>query len=1010
MTPTDIRLQLLDNGWSPIPVRGKVPVIREWERFCRSYPSDDDVEAWERNHRRAGNTGIALGRQVCIDIDVGSDEVLARQIRAEAVACFGSTPFVRVGRAPKVALVYRADGPIASRNFKAASGNGDGIDILSDGKQFVAFGIHPDTGQLYQWIGEASPLDAAPDEATPAITEAQVHEFLDRVHHWMPLGGSSANGKRPAGSGPPQQIIRDADGLVVDGRERFLADCVWRAAANLVAAGEPLRADAVAGRAWGFFTDPTNGARLLDGRWTERHALQKACSTIRRLNAGKATFRQTGAAAAPTYPDLTKPVEEARAAVEAAIRRHLQAAADYRMAASLDFNENTDLDPPVHAIRVGTGVGKTTTAALLIAQEVKAGASLPFLIAVPTHRLGDEIVRQFDVHGVTAQVFRGRSAADPNRQGRTMCDDLEAVQIALDLGASVEQACCKAKGTQCAFYDTCAYQRQKTLKPEVWIVAHQLLFSAQGAIGKVQGVFIDEGFWQSGTWSSPRGLTIEQIEADLPFDPKRSEVANDLSTYRGKLARALRRQPEAGGLRREHLIAEGLRAEDCTAAIALEWQFKPETAIYPGMPADERRAAARAAKGAKHIRAAERTWKAVRDLLRAEDEASVSGRIYLADEDTDHGRSRVVKTRGVKPIASQWQTPTLIMDATLPAPEILKAFYPGVQVLADVEAAMPHVTVRQVLGAPVSKKRLLGSAESDARRNLKAVRWAILWRHLEVGRARTLVIAQKDVADWLNESGLPRGIAVEHFNNVAGLDRYKGFRLLISIGRTMPDVFQVEGLAGALTGFDPLKTAEPKKGPRWYGKTVRGIRLRDGSGVGVDCDQHPDPVAEAVRWQICEGELIQALGRGRGVNRTPETPLDIDIWADVVLPITVDQVSRWDEVEAGAAVEMLIAGVWLESPSDMARCWPKAWETDEAARRWQSRSTSGQSAIENILYSTLPACGRYQMPSARQKWRTFRFDPSVRPDPRTWLEERLGPLAGFEVVPLTEEASNRKAA
>jgi hypothetical protein len=69
MDPTSLRLQLLDNGWSPIPVRGKIPVIGEWERFCRSYPSDDDIEAWERDFRSASSTGIALGRQVCIDID-----------------------------------------------------------------------------------------------------------------------------------------------------------------------------------------------------------------------------------------------------------------------------------------------------------------------------------------------------------------------------------------------------------------------------------------------------------------------------------------------------------------------------------------------------------------------------------------------------------------------------------------------------------------------------------------------------------------------------------------------------------------------------------------------------------------------------------------------------------------------------------------------------------------------------------------------------------------------------
>ena len=38
---------------------------------------------------------------------------------------------------------------------------------------------------------------------------------------------------------------------------------------------------------------------------------------------------------------------------------------------------------------------------------------------------------------------------------------------------------------------------------------------------------------------------------------------------------------------------------------------------------------------------------------------------------------------------------------------------------------------------------------------------------------------------------------------------------------------------------------------------------------------------------------MQALGRARGVNRTRETPLDIDLLFDTCLPITVDEVVIW---------------------------------------------------------------------------------------------------------------------
>ena len=51
-----------------------------------------------------------------------------------------------------------------------------------------------------------------------------------------------------------------------------------------------------------------------------------------------------------------------------------------------------------------------------------------------------------------------------------------------------------------------------------------------------------------------------------------------------------------------------------------------------------------------------------------------------------------------------------------------------------------------------------------------------------------------------------------------------------------------------------------------------------------------------MRWSICEGELIQAMGRGRGVNRTAATPLEIDLLTDVVLPVTVDALVPWSDL------------------------------------------------------------------------------------------------------------------
>jgi putative DNA primase/helicase len=155
-------------------------------------------------------------------------------------------------------------------------------------------------------------------------------------------------------------------------------------------------------------------------------------------------------------------------------------------------------------------------------------------------------------------------------------------------------------------------------------------------------------------------------------------------------------------------------------------------------------------------------------------------------------------------------------------------------------------------------------------------------------------------------------------------------------------MFDVEDTAGLLSGVE-LRTPRKDGAMVWFDRVERGIRLRDGSGVAVTCDQHPDALAEALRWQVCEAEVGQAIGRGRGVNRTAETPLDIGILADVVLPLTIDQVEEW--AVPGLEVEMEAEGIWLESPTDMAKAWPAVWATAKAAKEWLSGAWA-QTSIE----------------------------------------------------------------
>ena len=113
------------------------------------------------------------------------------------------------------------------------------------------------------------------------------------------------------------------------------------------------------------------------------------------------------------------------------------------------------------------------------------------MFAVPTHALGEEAAIEFEAMPaaraahLTAQIWRGREAADPDAPGELMCRDLDRVRDAQDAGQAVQTSCCESKDLRCPFFNSCGYQAQRRQKADVWFVAHEMLFTkCPSAIGK----------------------------------------------------------------------------------------------------------------------------------------------------------------------------------------------------------------------------------------------------------------------------------------------------------------------------------------------------------------------------------------------------------------------------------------------------------------------------------------------------------------------------------------------
>jgi putative DNA primase/helicase len=702
----------------------------------------------------------------------------------------------------------------------------------------------------------------------------------------------------------------------------------------------------------------------------------------------------------PTYPATNSmPIEEARRALDQQIDEFIRLTDP----ANLNWAEQMALEgpPPAQAIRASTGIGKTQRFAARLARRKPA---LPVLYVVPTHRLGEDVAKHFERHGLTARVYRGRDAADPaipgnldrpEKERTKMCLEPESVALAKACGQRIDTACCrKTKDQLCRSFEACGYQRQlRGDAPDVWLAAHNMLFHPLRPFNEVACVVIDETFYPHGivgmTAHGDEGehvFTVDDLEG--LFDPDAPHLTFRLDA---KFIALLREHP-LGGIERDRVV--GMMTPDaCTDALKMEWHIVNSVVLTPTMTAEQVAAAQKRVPTIRKARFRIGMWHALRELLEAPP-GTVSGRLLLRENKKG---KRVLRSRGVREIVEAREVPTLILDATLPDSAILQVWYPQLEVVADIEVQMSTaVHIRQVLKAPVSQVKMWGRGKKAVGRNRQAVRRYVLQRWLESGRRSMLVVCQKDVEKWLREAGLPEGIAVEHFNAISGLDEHKHVRSLILIGRTVPSPIAVEDVAGALTGVQPVKVppAEEGKPSTWYERVTRGIRMADGTGVAVECDQHPDPMAEALRWQICEAELMQALGRARGINRDAGAPLQIDVLADVVLPVTVDETVTWEE--PSALVEAAVEGIVLNSPSDMSRAWPGLWATAKAAERMLERLKAATGRGENPRFSsyTLLLEKRgfssllYRL--AATKFSLAVFNPAALPNPRPWLEARLG--------------------
>lgn len=153
--------------------RGKAPGRMNqqglWSSFdWRAHVADSvDLVRWGQ---MGASVGLKCGWIAAADMDV-SEAFYADIVDGVRRDALGDTP-VRTGRAPKRLAVYRVVKPLTRRRlwFTTPEGGKHLIELLGEGQQFVAAGLHPGTGKPYEW--DRMPKADELIEITPEQVEA----------------------------------------------------------------------------------------------------------------------------------------------------------------------------------------------------------------------------------------------------------------------------------------------------------------------------------------------------------------------------------------------------------------------------------------------------------------------------------------------------------------------------------------------------------------------------------------------------------------------------------------------------------------------------------------------------------------------------------------------------------------------------------------------------------------------------------------------------------------------
>jgi putative DNA primase/helicase len=184
------RVRYLTLGYEPIPVLSgrKRPMLDGWQDIKLDI---NTISGWAGARPSELSTGIRTRHTPGFDIDI-RDQGVADQVQQALLDMIPQqgTILKRVGLPPKRLIPFRCTTPFKkiSATFKSPDDVVHKVEVLCDGQQFVAEGIHEDTHQPYHWADNVNLLSVA-HEHLPLVDEALARCFVTEASEIMRRAG-----------------------------------------------------------------------------------------------------------------------------------------------------------------------------------------------------------------------------------------------------------------------------------------------------------------------------------------------------------------------------------------------------------------------------------------------------------------------------------------------------------------------------------------------------------------------------------------------------------------------------------------------------------------------------------------------------------------------------------------------------------------------------------------------------------------------------------------------------